>query len=178
VRVIDALAVHKDADGGLEVVHLSNLTRDEAVELGSKVAALIGLGIAGEGGFKAGLQVGAEAAAEHGFEVFSEEDAWDVVANIPDDSAAALILLEHHWAIPLCDAIAGAGTDFETASRRLELAGGRHGNLRSEGFTRVIELVVDETRLPLEHDRAHLWPHHGAARREEEMSCVIWSSTR
>ena len=27
VRVIDSLAVHKDADGEIEVVHLSNLTR-------------------------------------------------------------------------------------------------------------------------------------------------------
>jgi hypothetical protein len=46
--VIDALAVHKYADGEIEVAHLSNLTLDEAVELGSKVGALIGLGIEGE----------------------------------------------------------------------------------------------------------------------------------
>src|SRR4029453_8043751 len=37
VRVIDALAVHKDAEGEMEVAHLSNLTDEEAVELGSKV---------------------------------------------------------------------------------------------------------------------------------------------
>jgi hypothetical protein len=36
VRVIDALAVHKDAEGEIEVAHLSNLTKDEAIELGSK----------------------------------------------------------------------------------------------------------------------------------------------
>ena len=29
VRVIDALAVHKDAAGEIEVAHLSNLTHDE-----------------------------------------------------------------------------------------------------------------------------------------------------
>jgi hypothetical protein len=56
VRVIDALAVHKDADGEIEFAHLSNLTRDEAVELGSKVGALIGLGIEGEDGMVAGAQ--------------------------------------------------------------------------------------------------------------------------
>ena len=50
VRVIDALAVYKDAAGDLEVEHLSNLTEQEAVELGSKVGALIGLGIEGEEG--------------------------------------------------------------------------------------------------------------------------------
>ena len=43
VRVIDALAVYKDADGEVEAMHLSNLTEDEAIELGSKVGALIGL---------------------------------------------------------------------------------------------------------------------------------------
>ena len=41
--------------------------------------------------------------------VFADEDAWDVLEEIPNDSAAALILLEHHWAVPLRDAIARAG---------------------------------------------------------------------
>jgi hypothetical protein len=35
-------------------------------------------------------------------------DEWDVIEDIPNDSAAALILLEHHWAVPLRDAIARA----------------------------------------------------------------------
>jgi uncharacterized membrane protein len=108
VRVIDALAVHKDADGEIEVAHLSNLTLDEAVELGSKVGALIGLGIEGEEGLEAGAEAGAEAAAD-GVEVFSDEQAWDVLEDIPNDSAAALLLIEHHWAVPLRDAIARAG---------------------------------------------------------------------
>ena len=108
VRVIDALAVHKDADGEIEVAHLSNLTKDEAVELGSKVGALIGLGIEGEEGLEAGAEAGAEAAAD-GVQVFSDEDAWDVLEDIPNDSAAALLLIEHHWAVPLRDAIARAG---------------------------------------------------------------------
>jgi uncharacterized membrane protein len=108
VRVIDALAVHKDAEGELEVAHLSNLTRDEAVELGSKVGALIGLGIEGEDGLEKGAAAGAEAAAD-GVEIFSEEQAWDVLEDIPNDSAAALVLIEHHWAVPLRDAIARAG---------------------------------------------------------------------
>src|SRR3954464_15317443 len=108
VRVIDALAVHKDADGEVEVAHLSNLTRDEAVELGSKVGALIGLGIDGEDGMAAGAAIGA-AAAEDGVAVFDDPQAWDVLEDIPLDSAAALILIEHNWAVPLRDAIARAG---------------------------------------------------------------------
>jgi uncharacterized membrane protein len=108
VRVIDALAVHKDVDGELEVQHLSNLSKDEAIELGTVVGALVGLGIEGEDGLVAGAEAGAEAAAD-GVSVFSDEEAWDVLEDIPNDSAAALILLEHHWAIPLRDAIARAG---------------------------------------------------------------------
>jgi uncharacterized membrane protein len=108
VRVIDALAVHKDVDGEMEVQHLSNLSKDEAIELGSKVGALIGLGIEGEEGMAAGAEAGAEAGAD-GVSVFSDEEAWDVLEDIPNDSAAALILLEHHWAVPLRDAIARAG---------------------------------------------------------------------
>ena len=64
VRVIDALAVYKDAEGELEVEHLSNLTEDEAIELGTTIGALIGLGIEGEEGMEAGAAAGAEAAAE------------------------------------------------------------------------------------------------------------------
>jgi len=95
VRVIDSLVVYKDAEGEIEVEHLSNLTTDEAIELGSKVGALIGLGIEGEEGIEAGAELGAEAAAE-GLQVFDEDDAWDVLEEIPNDTAAALLLLEHH----------------------------------------------------------------------------------
>ena len=108
VRVIDSLAVYKDPGGQFEIEHLSNLSAEEAMELGSKVGALIGLGIEGEEGIEAGAEAGAEAAA-NGLQVFSDEEAWDVLEEIPNDSAAALILLEHHWAVPLRDAIARAG---------------------------------------------------------------------
>jgi hypothetical protein len=95
VRVIDALAVYKDADGGLEVEHLSNLTEEQAIEVGSTLAALIGLDIEGE-------------EAAQAAEVFTDETAWDVLEDIPNDTAAALLLIEHHWAVPLRDAIARA----------------------------------------------------------------------
>jgi uncharacterized membrane protein len=108
VRVIDALAVHKDADGEIEVQHLSNLSKEQAIEMGSMVGALIGLGIDGEEGAEKGAVLGAEAAAE-GQTILPEEKAWDVLEEIPNDSAAAVVLLEHHWAVPLRDAVARAG---------------------------------------------------------------------
>jgi uncharacterized membrane protein len=124
VRVIDSMAVYKDADGEIEVEHLSNLTQDEAIELGSKVGALIGLGIEGEEGIEAGAVAGADA-TEDAVHVFSDEQAWDVIGDIPNDSAAALILLEHHWAVPLRDAIVRA-----------------HGFRISDGFISPLDLVA------------------------------------
>lgn len=108
VRVIDSLAVYKDADGELEVQHLSNLSTDEAIELGSVIGGLIGLGIEGEEGAEAGALAGAEAMAG-GVDLLPEPDDWDVLEDIPNDSAAALILIEHHWAVGLRDAVARAG---------------------------------------------------------------------
>jgi uncharacterized membrane protein len=125
IRVIDALAVFKDASGAIEVEHLSNLSTEEAVELGSKIGALVGLGIDGDAGMRAGAAVGAEEAArEGGVRVFSDDDAWDVIAEIPEDSAAALLLIEHHWAVPLRDAIARA-----------------HGFRLADGFISPLDLV-------------------------------------
>ena len=145
VRVIDALAVHKDADGEIEVAHLSNLSLEEAVEVGSKVGALIGLGIEGEEGMEAGALAGAEAAAD-GIEVFTDEEAWDVLADIPNDSAAALLLIEHHWAVPLRDAIARAG-----------------GMRLSDGFISPLDLVEIGLMEAAEAKELHTMETAGAA---------------
>jgi len=108
IRVIDALAVHKDAEGEVTSMQWSNLTLDEATELGAKIGALVGLGLAGEEGAEALAEAGAEAAADGGVDIFSEKEAWDVLAGIPNDTAAALLLIEHHWAVGLRDAVARA----------------------------------------------------------------------
>jgi uncharacterized membrane protein len=109
VRVIDALVVYKDAAGELEAEHLGNLSQDEVVELDSKVAALVGLGFEGEEGAVIGAELGAEVGAQGGNLVGFSAEEWDVLAEIPPDSAAALVLLEHHWAVPLRDAVMRAG---------------------------------------------------------------------
>ncbi|GAA4552715.1 hypothetical protein [Pseudonocardia xishanensis] len=108
VSVVDALALYKDPEGEIEITHLSTLSDEEAKEFGSTVGALIGLGIEGEAGIEPGAEAGARAAAD-GVTAFSDEEAWDVLEEIPNGSAAALVLLEHQWAIPLRDAIAEAG---------------------------------------------------------------------
>jgi uncharacterized membrane protein len=114
IRVIDALAVRKDADGEVQTLHESQLSADEQAAFGALIGGLIGLGAAGEEGFELGAERGAEAVAERGG-VFDEDEAWDVVAEIPTDTAGLLVLLEHRWAIGLRDAIARAG-GFRLAS--------------------------------------------------------------
>jgi uncharacterized membrane protein len=108
VRVIDSLTVYKDADGEVAVLKASQLSDEEAMEFGAKVGALVGLGAGGEEGAIAGAVLGAEAAAE-GVEIFDEDEVWDVLDELPSDSAAALILIDHRWAIPLRDAVYAAG---------------------------------------------------------------------
>ncbi|HEY0815202.1 MAG TPA: hypothetical protein VGE11_18180 [Pseudonocardia sp.] len=104
VRVIDFLAVQKGANGEVTVLKESQLDTGEMMEFGAIVGALVGVG-AGVGA-EAGAEAGAALVEERGG-VFGE-DAWDALADIPPDSAAALVLLDHRWAIPLRDAIARA----------------------------------------------------------------------
>ena len=105
VRVIDALAVYKAVGGEVTALKESQLSGEEMVEFGAVVGGLIGIG-AGVGA-EIGAEAGAERVAEQGG-MFGEE-AWDALAEIPEDTAAALILLEHRWAVPLRDAIGRAG---------------------------------------------------------------------
>lgn len=108
VRVIDSIAVRKDSNGDVVGLKRTDLNEQEAAEFGAIVGGLIGLGAGGAEGAIAGAVLGAEAGAE-GIELLNEEDAWDVIDEIPNDSAAAIILLEHRWAIPLRDAVRAAG---------------------------------------------------------------------
>jgi len=148
VRVIDSIVVYKDAAGELEVEHLSNLTEQEAIELGSKIGALIGLGIDGEEGAEAGAELGAEEAAAEGVHPFEGAEEWDVLADIPNDSAAALILLEHHWAVPLRDAV------FRVGGFRI-----------SDGFISPLDLVAMGMVSAEEAKELHEMETSGAAQR-------------
>jgi hypothetical protein len=40
---------------------------------------------------------------------FDQDQIWDVLDEIPEDSGAVILLLEHRWAIPLRDAVHKAG---------------------------------------------------------------------
>jgi len=105
VRVIDLLVVHKNEDGSIEKVEIAD--EHELTKLGALAGALIGFGAAGEEGAEVGAEAGAEAGAEG--TAFDDEEVWYLSDAIPEGSTAAIALLEHRWAIPLRNAIAGAG---------------------------------------------------------------------
>ena len=107
IRVIDALVVWKDEEGNVAVLQDSDLTQDEAMEYGAIVGGLIGLGMGGEEGLEAGAEVGAEAGADG--HLIDDEEVWYAVDAIPPNTAAAIALFEHRWAIPFRDAIVRAG---------------------------------------------------------------------
>ena len=91
VRVIDLLVVHKGADDVVRRLHRSDLTAGDAEGAGAVVGALIGLGA---------TQVETEG---------GEEALWSLDEAIPNDSAAAIALVEHRWAIGTRNAIRAAG---------------------------------------------------------------------
>jgi uncharacterized membrane protein len=108
ICVIDALAVYKAADGSVDVLRGTQLSGEEQAEFGAMVGALLGVGAFGAEGLEVGAELGMGAVEERGG-VLDPELVWDALEEIPADSAAALILFEHRWAIPLRDAIARAG---------------------------------------------------------------------
>jgi hypothetical protein len=98
VRVLDLLVIHKDADGVVERLHRSDLAAGASEDAGAVVSALIGLGSADTQGGQGG-----------GDQLPAEEELWSLDDAIPDDSAAAIALVEHRWAIGLRGAIQVAG---------------------------------------------------------------------
>jgi uncharacterized membrane protein len=107
VRLVDLVFVRKDEGGTVEEVEISDLAPNEMAEMGAMAGALLGFGAAGEGGAEVGALAG-EARGEEG-SLFDEEQVWYLADAIPPGSAAGIALLEHRWAIPLRDAIEGAG---------------------------------------------------------------------
>ncbi len=83
IRVIDLFALKKDEQGNVTELALSDVSPEVSAELGHLASDLMGL--------------------------FAQEDLEQVAADIPNNSAAGLLLFEHTWAIGLKEAIKNAG---------------------------------------------------------------------
>lgn len=106
IRIIDAVFVLRDGDD-VSVLSVSDLDDDQRTELRSAVGALVGLGVGGGEGAVAGAALGASIDADA--PTAAETVAAALVDELPDGSAALVLAIEHLWAIPLRDAVRGAG---------------------------------------------------------------------
>ena len=83
IRVLDLVVVAKDAEGNVSVAE-------------------------GEDGLALRLLDVTGADLSH-LDEADAADVWEATEAVPPGSAAAVVLIEHRWAIPLRDAIANAG---------------------------------------------------------------------
>jgi uncharacterized membrane protein len=97
VRLIDLIVVRKDDEGKVEHVQHTDLTPEEADAFGAIVGALMGFETDDP-----------QVPAPRG-DAGDADDVWYVDDAIPNGSAAAVVLIEHRWAIGLRDAIRDAG---------------------------------------------------------------------
>jgi uncharacterized membrane protein len=103
IRVIDLLLVRKDSSGAVATLTATDLDWEEAANFGAMVGGLIGWGVAGAEGAEIGWMAGAADTADgHSLD---EEHQFALVQAIPNNSSAALVLIEHVWAKPLRAAI-------------------------------------------------------------------------
>jgi uncharacterized membrane protein len=96
IRVIGLLAIVKDAKGKIASVQITELSDEDRKKLGAAAGALIGLGAARGKGAVAGAKAGAEAMSkEFGL---SMQQIREIAENIPNETAAGFLLIEHLWA--------------------------------------------------------------------------------
>ncbi|MEZ4580256.1 MAG: hypothetical protein R3A10_01150 [Caldilineaceae bacterium] len=91
IRVVDALAVYKDADGDITALQESDLDLEERIMIGGIIGGLLGLGVGGEEGAVQGALERMEALAENEFGL-DEDDILDIADDLPNDSAALILL--------------------------------------------------------------------------------------
>ena len=107
IRVVDLLIVQKPVGGEIEVVQQSDLSLEEGMEFGALIGALVGLGTGSEEETIRAAEAGAQE-MEDGH-LFGDAEVWYLSDAIPEGSTAAIVLIEHRWAIPLRDKIVEAG---------------------------------------------------------------------
>ena len=108
IRLIDLLFIWKDKEGNITSMEATQLNEEEKMRFGAVVGGLIGFGARGEEGAIAGMEEGALAAAQKNYGI-TEEDIWEITEDIPEGTAAAILIIEHLWAKELKQALRDAG---------------------------------------------------------------------
>lgn len=124
IRVVGLSAIVKDEKGKVSAAQITGLSDEERIKLGAGIGALIGLGAAGEEGFMAGLEAGAEAVAGKEFGL-SPKQIKGIARDMPKGTAVGILLLEHLWA-----------KKFKEIGRK------QHGVVLANGFITPESLVM------------------------------------
>ena len=120
IRLIDLLLVRKDSMGGVATLTATDLDWEEAANFGAMIGGLVGWGVAGAEGAEIGWLAGAAESAETGH-TLDEDDQFALVQAIPNNTSAAIALIEHVWAKPLRAAIRRAdGVEIANSWLRVE----------------------------------------------------------
>ena len=107
VRLLDLLFVFKDEEGAVTELETNDLSDQESAEYGSLVGALFGFAGGDDPGTAGRPRPAASAVAQNG-SLLDLAEVWFLADVIPSGTAAAVVLLEHRWAIPLRDAVEAA----------------------------------------------------------------------
>ena len=108
VRIVDSLAVVKDAQGDLMTARWSDLQETDGIPAGSVLGGLLGLELEAEGGpVDAGAIV--RAIADEAPDEAEQATLRSMFEDVPRGGAVLMLLIEHRWALPLSGAVRGAG---------------------------------------------------------------------
>jgi uncharacterized membrane protein len=105
LRIINAVFVTRQDDEAV-LLQVSDLDDEQREMLGAAVGAVVGLVAGGQEGAEAGAVAGAMATEGTGVAGALAEDILD---ELPDGTAALVLVVEHRWLIPLRDAVRDAG---------------------------------------------------------------------
>jgi uncharacterized membrane protein len=107
VRIVDSLAVVKDAAGELMTASWSDLSETDGIPAGAVIGGLLGAELAQSGPLDAGAI--ARAIADESPDEGELATLKQIFEAVPRGGAVLLLLIEHRWALPLAGAVRGAG---------------------------------------------------------------------
>ena len=108
IWVVDLLFVMKEADGTIHALQEQDMLGYDPAQFGAVLGRMLGLSAAEADGASLGELLGAALAPEGG-QGLGLDAIQAVAAAIPPQTAVALVLIEHDWAIGLGAAIGEAG---------------------------------------------------------------------
>ena len=108
IRLMDALLLRHDNDGGLSYIEVTDFGEGQTGEVGAIIDKLIDMGAETISDPEARQLLGALTLAERDYGL-SEEQIYAIAADITPGTATLVLLFEHSWAKQLKAAITRAG---------------------------------------------------------------------